>query len=229
MVKQYAVISAARSGSTYLAEWLFGYLRQHHGYRRALMEYFTGNPARMRWQYRNREIIETSPHTPSTIKQRVQWLKDSPHRYLVKHRGDHETDIRYFSQCHVIVPYRRNVLQQVLSYGLSKHTHTWYATKTVDWKNLKLNYPPQTFKAIAREIAITVKLARTLPNVTLIAYEDFVRDQNLLLDKLGLERRGFANRPTSVKMNHHHESNFVNLDQVRLWCAEINDAAHRFR
>lgn len=229
MANTYAIISAARSGSTYLAEWLFGYLHDHQGYRRALMEYFTVNPARIRWDYVNRDIVETAKAPKSTVAQRLHWLKDSPHRYLVKHRSDHITDKPYFSKCNVVIPYRENVLQQVLSYGLSKHTQTWYSNRPVNWTNLRLIYPRSTFDAIAREIAITVKLAKTLPKVTLLSYDDFVREPMTVLDKLGLPRKGFRNTPKSVKMNHHHESNFVNLKEVRAWCAELTGPAYRFR
>jgi hypothetical protein len=221
---KYFVFGAARSGSTYLSEWLFPYLRDHLGYRRMLNEFFTMTPTHVTFECdNNKEIHLTTEARDVTVAERLAWLMASPFDYFLKHLVNNWNDAILYDHLmidyHPIIVYRKDTWHQILSYGISRRTDIWYSAIPLDLHDLQLTYDRLYFDRMAHCLVSLFETAKLFRNKTFISYEEFIDDPYVLLNRLGLPRLEYEPHPAplSAKINHNHESNFSNLSEVRLW------------
>lgn len=228
----YVIYGAPRSGTTYLAEWLYPYLYDL-GYGVFLNEYFTTNEHNMRWIFDGESFLTVDPGVVTTISHSVEWLKLSPRRHLIKHisSDDRPKVIDYFAQCPVIIVQRQDIWKQVLSFGISANTHVWYTDSYQINQSYGLTMIRSQFDAITKSIMRAYDVER-FPRRVIVTYEEICNNPIVLLDRLGLPRQEYDPfthplAPLSRKMNYDHETSFTNLDEIRQWYESVDWPTHR--
>lgn len=207
------------------------YFAQHGGHR-PLSEYFnTALPV----SFADGEpVVDIKNWTQATFTkeemmvikdQRLQWLQQSRGRYYFKtlgHQLSHEGFYKLFKDCEVILSYRQNEWEQLLSFILSYQTGVYYEIDGIDWQGKHIVAEKISFVRFITERRMYQRIKTLFSPEIEICFERFLREGGPYMAQLGFDLPFEWDKviPPPKQSRTNNEQLITNVEEVRQWFVE---------